>query len=480
MIVKRSEYELREAKARAHILEGYLIALDHIDDIIETIKKSKDEPTAKASLVKKFGLTEIQAQAILDMQLRRLAALERKKIEEEHKQILKFIEEMEALLGDPANIIKQVRTELEELKEKHADARRTKVYKGKADDIAEEDMVASEETFVTLSYSGYIKRMPPTTYKVQKRGGKGVVGQTTKEDDYIEHAITCNTHDNIVFFTNKGRAFETKAFEIPEFSRTAKGIPAVNLVQMEQGERITAVLSRGKKGITMDSDQTQEDENLTTEIQESKKKEKDEPAKVYKYLFMATKHGTVKKTELTDFDKIRSSGLISVKLDPGDELKWVRPSTGKDEVILVTRMGKSIRFHEKDVRPTGRATRGVTGIRFKADQDELISMDIVRKEENLLLTISEKGYGKMTKLKEYPLQGRAGQGVFTFRVNDKTGPLMIARLLDHPDRELVIISRHGQVIRSEIKQIAQLGRHTSGVRTMKLNDGDTVAAMALM
>lgn len=459
--IRRFEFDLAQAKYREHILKGLLIALDNLDEVIKTIRESKTQEDAKDNLMKKFKLTDVQAQAILDMQLRRLAALERKKIEDEHKSILKSIDEFEAILSDTNNIIKHVRQEILELKENFGDERRTKVFKGNVDEIAEEDMVAAEETFVTVSHSGYIKRMPPDTYKLQKRGGKGIIGAKTKEDDYIEYALTCNTHDNIVLFTNKGRAFEIKAFEIPEASRTAKGIPAVNLVQLEQDELVTALLSRGKKGLTL------EGEDISDGA----------PAK---FLFMATKMGTIKKTEISSFDRIRASGLISIKLDPGDELNWVRPSNGDDKIIIVTRMGKSICFHESDVRPTGRATRGVRGISFREKEDEVISMNIVRSDNDLLLTVSEEGFGKMTKLTDYPTQGRSGQGVYTFRFNDKTGPLVLATLLENQDSELVMISRVGQVIRSEVKQIPILSRQTSGVRIMRLNGNDKVAAMALM
>ncbi len=466
--IRRFEYEIAQKKYRSHILEGLKIALDNLDEIIKTIRESATQDEAKTNLIEGFALTEVQAQAILDMQLRRLAALERKKIEEEYKEIKKEIEELEALLADPDRITKIVRKELIELKEKFGDERRTKVFKGDVEDIEEEDLIAEEETFVTVSHRGYIKRMAPSTYKVQKRGGKGVIGAQTKEDDYIEHAITCSTHDEIVFFTNKGKAFQIKAFEIPEYGRTAKGLPAVNLIQIEQDELITAILTRNKKGL-VDEDQIQEDQAKGVEA-----------AQKNKYLFMATTNGIVKKTEIGEFDNIRSNGLIAINLDKGDELKWVRPSTGDDQVILVTEYGRSIRFHEEDVRDTGRNTRGVMGIKFKKDDDQLISMDIVRKEEHRLLTISANGYGKMTPLSKYPLQGRAGQGVYTFRVTKKTGNLVVARTLDTPEKEIVLISRQGQVIRSELKQIAELGRHTSGVKVMKLNKDDTVAAMALM
>ncbi len=461
--IRRNEFEIAQAKYRAHILEGLKIALDFLDEVIKTIRNSKTQEEAKENLIKKFKLTDVQAQAILDLQLRRLAALERKKIEEELKTVLNNIEALEALLSDPQKIILSIKNDLLDLKKRLGDERKTKVFKGKVNDIAEEDMVADEETFVTLSHSCYIKRLPPATYKLQKRGGKGIAGATTKEDDYIEQAITCQTHDNIIFFTNKGRAFEIKAYEIPEFSRTAKGVPAVNLIQLDQDERITALLNRSKKGILAEEN-FQEDQAT---------------AKPKKFLFMATSSGTVKKTELSAFDKIRSTGLISIKLDPGDELKWVKPTSGEDDIMLVSRDGKCIRFNEKDVRETGRNTRGVRGIKL-GKGDEAISMDVINKDKGYLLVLSEQGCGKMTELKQYATQGRGGQGVFTFRVTPKTGKLMIARVMDNPENEIVVMSKNCQVIRSTMQQIPKLQRHTSGVRVMKLNENDSVAALAFI
>ncbi|MBN1618765.1 DNA gyrase subunit A [Candidatus Dojkabacteria bacterium] len=473
--IRKFEFELATAKYRGHILEGYKIALDNLDEVIKTIRESKTQEEAKVNLINKFDFTEVQAQAILDLQLRRLAALERKKIEDEYKEIQKTIKELEAILSNDGKITQYVKNEFIELKQNYSDERKTKVYKGKVDDIDEEDLVASEETFITVSRSGYIKRMSPENYKVQKRGGKGIQGVTTKEDDHIEHAITCNTHDNLVLFSNKGRCFEIKAFEVPEYGRQAKGIPIVNLILLDQDETITAVLSRSKQGLVLDSEQSQEGQQDS--LQE---KQKEQKTPVFKYLFMATKNGTVKKTAMDQFDKIRKTGLVAVKLDRKDELTWVRPSTGNDEIMLITKYGRCIKFKESDVRPTGRSTHGVRGIMFKFDDDEIISMDIVRQKEDSLLTISENGYGKMTSLAEYPVQLRSGQGVYTFRVTEKTGKLVVARIIDHPERELVMISRNGQVIRSEINQIAKLKRQTSGVKVMRLNSGDKVAALALV
>lgn len=470
--IRRYEYDLAQARYRGHILEGLLKALDVLDEVIATIRASQTQEEAKDNLIKKFGFTEVQAQAILDMQLRRLAALEREKLQDEYKEITANIELYNKILGSQDEVLKVVDSDLKELIEKHGDERRTKVIKGKVDEFSEEDLVANTETFVTISHSGYVKRLSPDTFKSQKRGGKGVIGATTKDEDYIEHAFSCETHDHLMVFTNKGKVFSIRVYEIPESSRTSKGIPMVNLIQLDQNELITSVLTYGKAGITegvMGEDEIQEDQA-----------EKITKAKDFKYLFMATSKGTVKKTEIKEFDNIRSTGLIAIKLDDNDELLWVRPTTGNDDMIIVTRKGRSIRFSEEDVRPTGRATMGVRGIKFKSEDDYVVSMDAVRSNENQLLTISTKGYGKMTKLSEYPTQRRGGTGVFSFKVRDKTGPVATCRIMDHPNREIVVMSQEGQVIRSGINAIPVQGRQTSGVKIMTLKANDNVAAVAIL
>lgn len=469
VVIRRYEFDLAEARYRGHILEGLLKALDMLDEIIAAIRASKTQEDAKEALITKFEFTTVQAQAILDMQLRRLAALERDKLQNEFDDIEAKIKDYNIKLASPEEILTVIDGELEEISKKHGDARRTKVVKGKVDDISEEDLVADEETFVTISHSGYIKRVAPDTYKKQNRGGKGVMGATTKEGDFIEHAFACSTHDSLLLFSNKGRVFKTKVYEVPEYGRTAKGLPLVNLVQLETGELVTSVLTLSKDGV-MGED----------EIQEDQEKKKVVKRKDLKYLFMATKAGTVKKTTLEQFDKIRATGLIAVNLDEGDELQWVRPTTGKNDIILVTKYGRSIRFNEDDVRATGRNTRGVRGMKFKDKEDELIAVDVVRDDENQLFTLSEKGYGKMTPLVEYPTQGRGGSGVFTFRVTDKTGKLAVARIMDHPDKEIVVISEKGQVIRSSVSSVSTLGRQTSGVKVMTMKKTDNVAAMAIL
>ncbi|MCB9790668.1 DNA gyrase subunit A [Candidatus Nomurabacteria bacterium] len=467
--IRRYEYDLAQARYRGHILEGYLKALDVIDEIISTIRGSKTQEEAKDNLITKFEFTEVQAQAILDMQLRRLAALEREKLENEFKDVTAKIKEYNQVLSSQEEVLKVIDQELKEMAEKYGDDRRTKVVKGNVDEIAEEDLVPDEETFVSISHEGYIKRLPPSTYKAQHRGGKGVMGAATKEEDFIKHAFSCRTHDNLLLFTNKGRVFKTKVYEVPEYSRTAKGLPLVNLIQLDQDELVTSVLTQDKEGFMSED-----------AIQEKQDKSKVVDSKTFKYLFMATEAGLVKKTDIKDFEKIRSSGLIAIKLDDGDQLQWVTPTDGDDDVILVTTKGRSIRFSEKDVRPTGRATRGVRGIRFKFEDDKVISMNAVRANENQLFTLSEQGYGKMTKLDEYGRQGRGGSGIYTFRVTAKTGNVVVARVLDHPDAEIFVVSEKGQVIRSEINSIPTLGRQTSGVKVMSTKKGDKVSAMAIL
>lgn len=459
IVIRRHEYELAQNRYEAHILAGLLKALDLLDEIIALIRASKTQEDAKSNLITKFEFTEVQAQAILEMQLRKLAALERQKLEDRNKEILATIESHNKILSDTAEVLKIVDQELADLKEKHGDPRRTKVVAGKVDDISEEDTVASEETFINISRSGYIKRLSPDTYRVQKRGGKGVIGATTKEDDYIQHALSCNTHDELFLFTNKGKVFNIKAYQIPESSRTAKGIPIVNLIQIEQGELITGVLNKDSKNLDKDS-------------------------KKPKYLFMATERGVVKKTELTEFGNIRASGLIAIKLDAGDESKWVAATSGDDDIILITKKGKCIRFSEADVRPMGRNTRGVTGIKFKSSDDCVISMSKIEpqeKEDRRVLTISENAFGKTTSLSNYERQRRGGTGLFTFRVSPKTGNLVVTRVITPDNPEIVVMSTRGQVIRAELKAIPDyVNRQTSGVRIMNMNEGDTVAAIAIL
>ncbi len=468
--VRRYEYDLAEARYHAHILEGLLKALDFLDEVIATIRGSKTQETAKTNLMDKFKFTEVQAQAILDMQLRRLAALERMKLQNDYKETKEKIIEYNSILDSQDRILEIISKDLEIIKETYGDKRKTKVVKGKVNEISEEDMIAQEETLITITHSGYVKRVPPSTYQIQKRGGKGVSGGDTKEGDFIEHVLLCNTHDELLLFTNKGRVFSTRIFEIPEYGRTAKGIPLINLVQLDQNEIITSILTRDPKGGVMGSEEIQEDQETGGVVNK----------KDFKYFLMVTKGGIVKKTNLNDFTKIRANGLTAIKLEINDELTWVKPTTGDDEIILVTAEGKSIRFSEHDVRPLGRSTRGVTAMKFKSQSDFIVGMGVIRENENRIFTLSEHGYGKMTKLSEYTKQKRGGTGIFTFRVTSKTGKVSVARILDHPKAEMVVISEKSKVIRSSIDAIPTLGRQTSGVKIMNVGEGDKIATMAIL
>ncbi len=460
VVVRRTIFELTEAKKRAHILEGLKIALDNLDAVIKTIRESKTQEDAKVNLIQRFKLSEIQATAILDMQLRRLAALEREKIEKEYEEIKKLIDALVAILKDPQKVLDIIIRELTELKEKYGDARRTKIYKSALGEISEEDLVAKEETLITITKTGYIKRLSSTSYRAQRRGGKGVIGMTTKEEDEIEHILSATTHDTLLFFTNKGRVFGTKTWEIPESSRQAKGQALVNLLNLEQGEEIRSVVPMSKdSGI--------------------------------KHLIMATKSGMIKKTELKEFDNLRASGLIAIKMRTDDQLVSVHPTGGDDHIILLTKNAKSIRFPEANVRPMGRATTGVTGIKFEGS-DELIGMEVFPGKESIptdkrkkyyrdILTIAVKGMGKRTPIHLFPVQKRAGKGVKAAVISDKTGPLKTAAMVTPNMDQVIITSKMGQVIKLPLKNIPQLGRATMGVILMRFADkGDSIAAAAVL
>lgn len=469
VIIRRSEFELAKSREREHILEGLMIALDNLDEVINTIRASKDAEVAKISLIKKFKLSEIQAQAILDMQLRKLAALERQKIEDEYKQIKLTIADLISLISTSDRIFNKITEEFAGIIEKRGDARRTKIHRGKIGEFNEEDLIQKETVIVTVSEQGYIKRMKEDTYQLQHRGGIGKKGMSTNEDDAVSHLFYCSTHDDILFFTNKGRVFTQKVYEIPEFSRQAKGQAVVNLINIEQGELVTSILTQNTSGkMTMDEDITQENQIKMESI---------EP---FKYLFFATKNGTVKKTLIEEYQNIRANGIIAIKLTDDDELIWVKPTRGNDEVILITQHAHSIRFNEKDVRETGRASMGVMGIRFKDKADRVIAMDVVRQNEFFVLTISENGFGKTSKLLSFPTQKRGGVGVFAAKINTKTGSLAAARILDHPDSELLIISSQGQAVKIPTKDLPERNRQTAGVRLMRLREKDTVSAIAII
>jgi DNA gyrase subunit A len=459
IVTRRTEFDLRQATARAHILEGLKIALDHLDAVIKTIRESPDVDTARTNLMSRFGLTEIQATAILDMQLRRLAALERQKIEDEYKAILSIIKELQDLLAHPVKILAIIKKELNELKEKFGDIRKTKVYKNAVGEFSEEDLIPSEDTVVTITATGYIKRQNPSAFRTQHRGGKGVTGMTTKEEDEIAHLLTANTHDDIFFFTNKGRVFKTKAYELPEGSRQAKGQALVNLINIEQDEKMQTVVALGKS----DS---------------------------FKFLLMATVNGTVKKTKLSEFENIRQTGKIAIKLESGDSLRWVKPTTGSDQILLVSRNGKSIRFKEENVRPTARDTQGVRGIELK-NQDQVVGMEIFpstkdaptdrrRKTFEDVLIVTDNGMGKRTSVKGWPLQKRGGQGVKAASLTSKTGLIVTCISLDESIDQVVLTSRTAQIIKLPLKNIPQLGRDTQGVILMRLNKSDAVAAVTCL
>jgi len=449
IVRKRSEFELREARAREHILEGLKIAVDNIDAVIETIKKSKDADTAKVNLMAKFKLTEIQAVAILDMQLRRLAALERQKIEDELKMVRETIAYLEDLLAHPEKILKVIKDELTKIKERYGDDRRTRIYKQKIGEFNEEDLVANEVTIATITEGGYVKRQSPMSFRTQQRGGKGVMGISTKETDAVSHIFYTQTHDNILFFTDKGRVFQIKVWEIPETQRAAKGQAIVNLINVEQGEKVTA--------------------NLTT-------RQKGESAK---YFFMCTQKGTVKKTSLEEYANIRKNGLVAIKLDPKDELGWVCPTSGKDDLIIVSRQGKSIRFSETQVKPTHRDTSGVRGIRLSKD-DEVVSINIVENEEDALLVIMENGLGKKTLFSSWSKQGRGGQGVKAAQVTAKTGRIVTTQVVNKNTDTLVLTSTKGQLIKMDLKQVPTLQRQTQGVILMRVRVGEKVVAATVV
>jgi DNA gyrase subunit A len=469
VIIRENEYDLAKSREREHILEGLMIALDNLDEVIKTIRESKDADIARTNLMERFKLTEIQAQAILDMQLRRLAALERQKIEQEYKDIKAKIADLLDILATPARVITMITDELTEISEKYGDERRTKVFKNKVGEFNEEDLIAREDVIVTVSEKGYIKRMKADSYQLQNRGGVGKKAMTTREDDAVSHLFFCSTHDDIMFFTNKGRVFVQKVFEIPEFGRTARGQAVINLINIDQNELVTSILTKKKEGNIIDEDISQERE------EEAEKK-----IGKFKYLCMVTKKGTVKKTLLEEYENIRSNGLIAIKLADDDELTWVKPTRGDDEITIVTHLGKSIRFKESDVRDTGRASMGVRGIKMKSDEDYVIAADVIRAKEVFLLTISEKGFGKVTRLDQFSQQGRGGQGIYAARLNKKTGNLAAARLLDHPKLELLIMSAEGQVVRIKTDALPERNRQTSGVKLIRLKGDDTVAAIAIV
>ncbi len=448
VIRRRTEFDLMKAKERAHILEGLKIALDHIDEVIKTIRESYDD--ADKRLMERFGLSEIQAAAILAMQLRRLQGLERDKIENELKELHELIAKLEAILVSEEAILGVVKEELLAMKEKYGDKRRSKIINHELGKFAEEDLIPDEDSVVLLTAQGYVKRVLQNDFKKQNRGGKGRRGMTTKEEDVIDTIITASSHDYLLFFTNQGRIFRIKAYEIPQSSLVAKGTASVNLLNLHPEEKITSVIKQG--------DEAGEDG----------------------YLFMATAKGTIKKTSLKDYANIRTNGLITIKLDDGDELRWVRGTTGENDIIISTSAGQAVRFNEKDVRPMGRAARGVRGVRLRPN-DTVVGMDVVSDPKTQkLIVISTKGYGKMTAATNFPPHKRGGVGVKVAAVTAKTGPIAAVHTLDPEAKEIIMMSTGGQAIRVAVKDIPTLGRATQGVRVMRMNEGDTVASIGII
>ena len=453
VVRRRTEYELKKAKERAHILEGLSKALDHIDEVIAVIKKSPTKEEAFANLIKKFKLSELQTRAILEMRLQTLAGLERKKIEDELKEKLALIAELEDTLQSTKKILAIIKKEVLDMRDKYGDERRTLVMANPVGQFKAEDLIPDENVIITITKTGYVKRLAPETYRSQGRGGKGVIGMTTKDEDVVEHVISASTHDDILFFTNKGRVFQTKVYELPEGSRTTKGQALVNFLQLGSGEDNTAVLVNSKKTVA-------------------------------KFMVMATKKGLIKKVAMEEFAKVRRSGMIALKLKGDDELKWVKRSAGNDQIMLSTELGQAIRFNEKDIRAMGRAASGVRGMRLRG-KDLLMSMDVIGLDRDVkklqVLIVTENGLGKKTDLAYYKIQKRGGSGIKTLKVTDKTGKIISMHIISADEKyDLVLISQLGQALRTGLDQISTLGRATQGVRIMKLDGKDKVASSAIL
>ena len=444
VLVRRTRFELGKARERAHILEGLKIALDHLDAVIATIRQSANAEIARTALIDKYKLSERQAQAILDMRLQRLTGLERKKIEDEYVDVMETIAWLEGVLADERKVFDLIKEELLEMKRRFGDVRRT-VITSDVSNLDIEDLIAEEDIVITLSHHGYIKRLPADTYRSQKRGGRGITGMTTKEEDFVEHLFISTTHHNILFFTNQGRVYRIKGYDIPEASRTAKGAAIVNVLPLEKTEKITAVI----------------------------------PVKEFqgeKYLFMATNKGTVKKTALLDFDtRLKTTGLIAINLDEKEELIAVRMTTGEAEILLGTRDGKAIRFAETDVRAMGRTAHGVHGIDLSIG-DEVVAMEVVVADGDVL-TVCQEGLGKRTPIAEYRPQTRGGKGIINLKVTEKTGPVVGFRIV-RPEQELMLITVDGIIIRFEVDEVSVFSRNSQGVKLMRLGEGDKVVGLA--
>ncbi|KMN37308.1 DNA gyrase subunit A [Lysinibacillus capsici] len=444
IIRRRTEFDLRKAEDRAHILEGLRIALDHIDEIIAIIRGSRSGEEAKPQLMERFNLSERQAQAILDMRLVRLSGLEREKIEAEYQELQVLIAELKAILADEEKIVDIIRTEILELKERFNDTRRTEITSGGIEMIEDEDLIPVENSVVTLTHNGYIKRLAANTYRSQKRGGRGVQGMGTNEDDFVEHLMNTSTHDTILFFTSKGKVFRAKGYEIPEFGRTAKGLPIVNLLNIEKGEKVTAMI----RVASFDEDA---------------------------YFIFTTKTGITKRTPVSQFANIRTNGLIAISLREDDDLISVRLTDGEKQVIIGTRDGMLVRFQEDDIRSMGRTAGGVRGIKLR-DGDEVVGMEIVEPGQEILV-VTEKGYGKRTSEEDYRLQSRGGVGLKTIQITDKNGPMVAVKTVDGSE-DLMLITINGMLIRMDVNDISLIGRSTQGVRLIRLGDDELVATVA--
>ena len=445
VITRRTKYELAKAEARAHILEGLTIALDHLDAVITTIRSSRTADIAKAALMDGFSLSDKQAQAILDLRLQRLTGLEREKIQEEYQEVLKTIDYLKSVLADESKIFGIIKDELTKVKEQFGDDRRTRITLD-ASDMAVEDLIAEEDVVLTLTHGGYVKRIPLDTYRNQKRGGRGVTGMGPKETDFVEHLLITTTHRTVLFFTNRGLVYRLKGYDIPESARQAKGTAIVNLLPLSGGETITAVI----------------------------------PVEAFRedrYLFMATRKGIVKKTVLKEFDTARKGGLIALTLDEDDDLIGVKATDGDRQIVIGTRDGLAIAFEEGDVRVMGRQAHGVYGIRL-SDMDEVVGMDTLRPEHQIL-TVTEEGYGKRTAVSEYRIQQRGGKGIINMKVTEKTGAVVGLKVV-HPEQELMLITTGGIVIRTNVDEISVISRNTQGVKVIKTEEGDRVASLAVM
>lgn len=457
VITRRTEFDLNKAKERAHILEGLKIALDNIDAVIKTIRASKDKDVAKEELMKKFKLSDKQAVAILEMRLQNLANLERLKIEDELKEKLNLIKELESILASKKRLHKIIHEELDFIKEKYNDSRRTKVIKNAIGKFSTEDLIPDEPALVMVTGAGYIKRVPPDTFKTQSRGGKGVIGVTTKAEDIIEHLFSTTTHCELLFFTTRGRVFRLKAYDVPVASRTSKGQAIVNFLELAPNENVSAILPMDDLGD-------------------------------FKYLAMVTTKGTIKKVDIKEFDNVRRSGLIAIKLNKDDSLSWIRPTSGKDDIILITCDGQAIRTEEKNIRAMGRIAAGVRGIRLHQG-DSIVGMDVILKDEKEdahteLLIVMSHGYGKRTQIKNYKTQGRGGSGIKTAHITDKTGKIVYAKIVNSKamaDEDILVMSEQGQVIRLPFKSVSLIGRDTQGVRVMRFKQvGDKVAGVTIV